>query len=108
MATTPRTPTPPSPVLSASQLATLARHGEERTAEPGEVLFRVGDERYPFIAILDGEAAILDAAGHEVIRHGPSGFVGELNLMTGQAVYLTAVATKPLRYVAVEREELRP
>ena len=97
-----------SPILSASQLATLAELGEERTAAAGEVLYGVGDARYPFIAILEGEAAILDAAGDEIVRHGPSGFLGELNLMTGQTVYLTAKATQPMRYLAVERDALRP
>ena len=97
-----------SPVLSAAQLATLRSHGEERTAAVGDVLFQIGDERYPFIAILEGEAAILDAAGDEIVRHGVSGFLGELNLMTGQTVFLTAVVTEPMRYLAVEREVLRP
>ncbi len=97
-----------SPILSASQLATLAELGEERTAAAGEVLYGVGDARYPFIAILEGEAVILDAAGDEIVRHGPSGFLGELNLMTGQTVYLTAKATQPMRYLAVERDALRP
>ena len=97
-----------SPVLSASQLELLASHGEERTAGVGDVLFEIGDERYPFIAILEGEAAILDSAGDEIVRHGASGFLGELNLMTGQTVYLTAVVTQPMRYIAVEREVLRP
>ena len=54
---------PASPMLSASQLATLAGVGEERTARVGDVLFRVGDRRYPFIAIIEGEVAILDGAG---------------------------------------------
>ena len=45
---------PASPLLSASQLATLAALGEERTANVGDVLYRVGDRSYPFIAILDG------------------------------------------------------
>ncbi len=99
---------PPSRALSPSQLATLASHGEERTAAVGEVLFRVGDARYPFIAILEGEAAILNAAGHEIIRHRASGFLGEMNLLSGQTVYLTAVVTRPMRYIAVDRDELRP
>jgi thioredoxin reductase (NADPH) len=99
---------PPSPILSELQLATLALHGEERSAAVGDVLFRVGDARYPFIAILEGEAAILNAAGHEIIRHGASGFLGEMNLMSGQTVYLTAVVTEPMRYIAVDRDELRP
>jgi thioredoxin reductase (NADPH) len=98
---------PASPLLSASQLSTLAALGEERVAAVGDVLFRVGDATYPFIAIREGEVAILDAAGNEIVRHGSSGFLGELNLLSGQTVFLTAVVTKPLRYVAVEREALR-
>jgi thioredoxin reductase (NADPH) len=98
---------PASPLLSASQLETLARLGEERTAAVGDVLFRVGDAIYPFIGIREGEVAILDAAGNEIIRHGASGFLGELNLLSGQTVFLSAVVTKRLRYVAVDRDALR-
>jgi thioredoxin reductase (NADPH) len=98
---------PASPVLSASQLARLSTLGEERTAGVGDVLYRVGDRSYPFIAILDGEVEIVDAAGHAMVRHGPAGFLGELNLLTGQTVFVTAVVTKPLRYVTVERNTLR-
>ena len=94
----------PSAMLSQGQLALLAQHGEERRAEVGDILFKVGDRRYPLIAIIEGEAAILDAAGGEIIRHGPSGFLGESNLLSGQTVYLTAVVTQPMRYIAVERE----
>ena len=100
-------PAPVSPILSESQLAVLREHGEERTADVGEVLFRVGDRRYPFIAILEGEAAVLDASGEEIVRHGRFGFLGELNLLSGQTVYLTAVATEPMRYIAVDRDEIR-
>jgi thioredoxin reductase (NADPH) len=99
---------PPSAILSQSQLATLARHGEQRSAAVGDVLFRVGDARYPLIAIVEGEAAILNAAGHEIVRHGAAGFLGEVNLISGQTVYLTAVVTQPMRYIAVDREQLRP
>ncbi|MGH3000147.1 MAG: cyclic nucleotide-binding domain-containing protein, partial [Gaiellaceae bacterium] len=93
-----------SAVLSVSQIAKLARIGEERTAAAGDVLFRVGDRRYPFIAILEGEAAILDAAGNEIVRHGANGFLGEMNLLTGQTVFLTGVVTQPMRYIAVDRD----
>src|SRR6476659_5123330 len=100
-------PSPPSAVLSPSQLRTLAAHGEERTAAVGEILFRVGERRYPLIAIIEGEAAIHDAAGHEIVRHGASGFLGEMNLLSGQTVYLTAVVTQAMRYIAVDRDALR-
>ncbi len=96
-----------SRVLSSSQLETLARHGEERTAAAGEALYKIGDETYPFIAILEGEAAVTDASGREIVRHGASGFLGEMNLLSGQTVFLTALATEPMRYIAVERETLR-
>jgi thioredoxin reductase (NADPH) len=99
--------TPPSPLLSPSQLATLAAIGEERSAPVGELLYQVGDRTYPFIAILEGEVAIVDAAGNELIRHGPSGFLGELNLLSGQTVFVNALVTEALRYIAVERAALR-
>ena len=99
---------PASQTLSASQLATLAELGEERAAAVGDVLFQVGDRRYPLIAVLEGEVAVLDGAGNEIVRAHPSDFVGELNLLTGQTVFVTAIVTQPLRYIAVEREDLRP
>ncbi len=99
--------TPASPLLSRSQLAALAEIGEERSAPVGELLYRVGDRTYPFIAILEGEVAIVDAAGTELIRHGPSGFLGELNLLSGQTVFVNALVAEPLRYIAVERSALR-
>jgi thioredoxin reductase (NADPH) len=100
-------PAPVSRVLSNSQLATLRRHGEERTAEAGEKLFEVGDKSYPFIAIIEGEVSVVDSAGGEIVRHGPSGFLGEMNLLSGQTVFLTAVVVEPMRYIAVDREVLR-
>lgn len=98
---------PTSRVLSSSQLATLAELGEERTAAVGEKLFEVGDTSYPFIAIHEGEVAVTDPAGHEIVRHGASNFLGEMNLLSGQTVFLTAVVTQPMRYIAVDREVLR-
>jgi thioredoxin reductase (NADPH) len=99
--------TPASPPLSSSQLAALAAIGEERSAPVGELLYQVGDRTYPFIAILEGEVAIIDAAGNELVRHGPSSFLGELNLLSGQTVFINALVTEPLRYIAVERGALR-
>jgi thioredoxin reductase (NADPH) len=99
--------TPASPLLSPSQLAGLAEIGEERSAPVSELLYRVGDRTYPFIAILEGEVAIVDAAGNELVKHGASGFLGELNLLSGQTVFVNALVTEPLRYIAVERAALR-
>ena len=97
----------PARVLSSTQLAQLAERGEELTAEVGEKLYEIGDATYPFIAILEGEVAVLDGAGHEIVRHGASGFLGEVNLLSGQSVFVTAVVTQPMRYIALPREDLR-
>src|SRR6185436_6485255 len=41
------------------------------------------------------------------IRHGPSRFLGELNLLSGQTVFVNAVVMSPLRYIAVDRDVIR-
>ena len=97
----------PARVLSSTQLALLAQRGAELTAEVGEKLYEIGDATYPFIAILEGEVVVLDGAGHEIARHGASGFLGEVNLLSGQSVFVTAVVTQSLRYIALPREDLR-
>ncbi len=101
------TPTTTRPILSAGQFETLRAYGEERSAAVGDVLYSVGDQTYPFIAIIEGEAAVLDASGNEIIRHAGGGFLGEMNLLSGQTVYLTAIVTEPMRYIQVERHRLR-
>src|SRR5207237_10247072 len=44
---------------------------------------------------------------HAIVRTGASIVPGALNLLSGPTVLLTAVVSKPLRYVAVDREALR-
>jgi hypothetical protein len=41
------------------------------------------------------------------VRHGPWAFLGELNLLSGQSVFVTAVVTQSLRYIAIDRAALR-
>jgi thioredoxin reductase (NADPH) len=98
---------PLSPDLSKAQIQLLAEHGEERTAAEGEFLFRIGDASYPLIVVLEGEAAVLDGAGNEFARQGPGGFLGEMNLLSGQTLFVDCVVTEAMRYIAVDRQELR-
>jgi hypothetical protein len=56
---------PPSLMLFAVAAGdSIELGGEQRSAAVGDVLFRVGDARYPLISILQGEAAILNAFHH--------------------------------------------
>ncbi len=96
-----------SPLLSESQIAALAKIGEERSAAVGDLLYQVGDRPHSLMVVLEGAVSITDSSENELIRHGPSDFVGELNLLTGQTVFVNAVVIESLRYVAVERDALR-
>jgi thioredoxin reductase (NADPH) len=96
--------------LGPAELAELAEFGVERAIEPGDVLFRAGDHTYDFFVVLDGEAEILrsDVEHDEVIAaHGPGGFLGELNLLTGQRAFLTARASRPGRVLVISPAEFR-
>jgi hypothetical protein len=42
------------------------------------VLYQAGDRDFPFMAIIEGEAAIHDGHGPEILRHRDSGFIGEI------------------------------
>jgi thioredoxin reductase (NADPH) len=98
------------PRLDEGQRATLRALGETVTVEPGDVLFREGDERYDFFVVERGAVAIVAGYGdaNRVIAvHGAHRFLGELNLLTGTGVYLTAVVRDPGEVIRVPAERLR-
>ena len=85
--------------FSPAELAALAEFGTERVVEVGDLLFRAGDATYDFFVILEGEVEIVrpDREGEErLVVHTEGRFLGELNLLTGQRVYLTGLV--PFRY----------
>jgi thioredoxin reductase (NADPH) len=96
--------------LNDSMLADVAAVGHQRSVERGEVLFRAGDSTPPFIVVLDGEVEVLrgEGTGEVVVATwGPHGFLGELNLLTGQRAYLTSRVSKPGRVLVVEADDFR-
>ena len=99
-----------SPALTQDQIELLRRYGETRTTEVGEVLFRAGDTSYDFIVILEGEVEIVDdfaAEARTIGVHVAGRFLGELNMLTGQAVYLSAVVRKGGKVLAIPPEQLK-
>jgi thioredoxin reductase (NADPH) len=76
----------------------------------GEYLFRAGDVSYDFYVIVSGAVDIVVGSGDEeqiITRHGPGRFLGELNLLTGQRVYLSARVAEPGEVIVVPATELR-
>jgi thioredoxin reductase (NADPH) len=82
------------PRLGDEALAALEELGTRRPISEGEILFADGDPTYDFFVVLSGKVAIVqnaDCADENTIGvHGERRFLGELNLLTGEAVYLTA------------------
>jgi thioredoxin reductase (NADPH) len=99
------------PLLGESQLATLRRYGAESEMARGDRLFADGDEGYDLIVLLEGKVDIVDHYGKPeeqvIISYGPREFLGEKGLLTGQRVFLTAVATEAGRVLRVPVEQVR-
>ncbi len=98
------------PRLDEAQRRTLRDLGTVRHVESGEVLFREGDEGYDFFVVEEGAVTIVQGYGAEnrvIAVHGHHRFVGELNLITGQHVYLTAVVRDPGEVIQVPAERIR-
>jgi thioredoxin reductase (NADPH) len=100
-----------SPVLDAAQISVLRGYGSESDVAAGDLLFAEGDETYDLIVLLQGQVEIVQDRGRPgetvLATYGPSQFLGELGLLTGQRVYLTAVAMTPGRILRVSPERLR-
>lgn len=94
------------PRLDPEQIERLSGYGERMPTRHGQVLFRQGERDYDFFVVLEGKVGILD--GDAVIRvHGPGRFLGELSLLTGQAVLVSAVVDEPGAVLRVPVELLR-
>jgi thioredoxin reductase (NADPH) len=98
------------PRLSEAQIEALAAHGYRRGTQPGEVLFREWDPSCDFFVVLAGKVAIVAGYGGDervISVHGPGRFLGELNLLTGETVFVTAVVREPGEVLVVPVERLR-
>src|SRR5262245_53383024 len=111
--TTPDPGTDPflAPPLDGEQLARLRRYGQERPTSAGQVLFREGDRAYDFIVVLSGAVSVVDHDDAGVVRElatlGPGRFVAELNILTGERVFATAVVRDPGSVLVVPVDRLQ-
>ncbi len=99
-----------SPPLDAATLEELAEYGEERAVEVGDVLFRAGDDSSDFLVVLEGAVDIVrpDIEGETLVTtHVAGRFLGELNMLTGQRLSLTARVSERGRILAIPTAEFR-
>jgi thioredoxin reductase (NADPH) len=101
-----------TPQLTGDQFARLAAYGVAQDVRVRDVVFRPGDPAYDLIVIEAGWIELVSPpSGDEpeavVAAYGPGGFLGELNLLTGQTVYLTARVTEAGRIHRISHEQFR-
>ncbi len=96
--------------LTASELSQIRAFGSERSVSAGESLFEAGEASYDLFVVLEGEVEVLrldDADATVIVSYGPGGFVGELNLLTGQRRSLSCRVARSGRVLVVPEEEFR-
>ncbi|HTW09370.1 MAG TPA: FAD-dependent oxidoreductase [Acidimicrobiales bacterium] len=97
------------PVLDEAAIALVAELGERRHVAEGEYLYRAGDVTYDFFVLVDAEVEVLttvDCTEQVLVRRGPGRFLGELNMLSGLRVLVSARVTKAGEVVVVPRERL--
>jgi thioredoxin reductase (NADPH) len=100
------------PVLTDEQLARLSSYGDELDVAVGDSLFESGEAAPDLIVILEGsidlvQAATLDAAEEDIARFEARDFVGELNLLTGQRIFLSARVAEAGRVARISQLAFR-
>jgi thioredoxin reductase (NADPH) len=100
------------PRLTAEQIMQLSRYGEQKRLTKASKLFCEGDRDCGVFVVLDGRVAVVQEAGpmgesRVIAVHGPGRFVGDLSMLTGQAVYVTAVALTDVEVLEVPFERLK-
>ncbi len=99
-----------APTLDAADVALVAGLGSRRVVSVGEYLYREGDVSYDFYVVVSGEVEIVVGANGEARRlalHGPGRFLGELNMLTGLRVFVSARVVKAGEVLVVPRDSLR-
>lgn len=101
-----------SPQLSDEQFARLVAYGTPEETRTGDVLFSPGDMDVELIVVARGSVEVIrtetaDVPARIVAKVGAGRFVGELNLLTGQNVYLLCRVREAGTVYRVTTERLR-
>src|SRR5258705_1189605 len=97
------------PTLTPAQIARIALHGSVRQLRRGEVLIEAGNKVLPFFVVTSGRIEIVRPSGAgemPVVTHGPGGFTGEVNLLSGRRSLLRARVAESGEAIQVSRDQL--
>jgi thioredoxin reductase (NADPH) len=101
-----------SPQLGDELFGRLVAYGTPQETRPGDVLFKPGDTDVDMIVVARGSVDVIrtetpNAPAKTVAKVRAGGFVGELNLLTGQNVYLLCTVREAGTVYRVTPERLR-
>src|SRR5580658_1731892 len=99
-----------TPTLDAADMAVVTQLGVRRQVQEGEYLYREGDVAYDFFVLVSSEVDIVlavDGDERVIAHHGPGRFLGELNMLSGLRVFVSAKAVTAGEVVVVPRDRLR-
>lgn len=100
------------PRLTDAQIMLLSQYGERKPLTKGTTLFCAGDRDCGLFVVLDGRVRVVQEEGPEgesrvLAVHGPGRFVGDLSMLTGQVVYVTAVAQTDVEVLELPFDRLK-
>ena len=98
------------PRCSDSKIDWLAKHGDRRTFQPGEVLYEHAVRDAPFYVIDHGRVELIDRKpGKDVhIAEADSRtFIGDIAIFTGEPTISACVAVEPTDVIVFDRAALR-
>jgi thioredoxin reductase (NADPH) len=108
-ATTPM-PAEATPLLDASDMELVTQLGVRRQVREGEYLYRAGDVANDFFVMVSAEVDIVvevDDSERVIVHHGPARFLGELNMLSGLRVFVSARIATAGEVVEIPRDRLR-
>jgi thioredoxin reductase (NADPH) len=98
------------PVLSVTQIDRIRSCSRSRRVAAGDILFEPGDENVPFYVVLSGGMEIVqsDLAGeHQIAKHGPGGFTGEMTMISGRRCLVRGRVTEPGEFLELTGDGFR-
>ena len=98
------------PTLTDADMAVMDKLGTRRPMAAGEYLYREGDATYDFIVVVSGSVDMVVSSGDGeqiVAQHGAGRFLGELNMLSGLRVFVSARVAEDGEVIVIPRESLR-
>src|SRR6202522_3753575 len=98
------------PKLDDSQIAALAGFGQQRDAQPREVILERGDLHHGIFVVLSGRVEVIrvSADGETVLHVLDRGeFTGDVNLLSGRGTLIRARALEASTLLEIDRANLR-